>query len=340
MKITVRRHIVVLALAASGLLMATTVGACAGPDAKGASGTAGKKSDLKITIVSAPLADPFFSAMKTGTEQAAKDFGVSVTWTAPKDFSNPAADLSRLGDAALAGKPDGIVMSYFLPDAQKPALQKAAAAGIPFTFMNSGPDWEALGALNYIGEDGTIVGTSVGERFVAAGKKNVICFNHVPGVPAVQQRCDALKKVIVGAGLKFKQVEVPVADSQNPTAVGTALGGALRADPSVDAVFTLGSSSAEVASATIDKVGSKAMLATTDLSTNVLNLIKSGKIAFASDQQPYLTGYYSVQILVQYLREGVHPIGAIDTAPNWITKDNVDAVINQNTTTKGIRGAA
>jgi simple sugar transport system substrate-binding protein len=337
MKFTPRPQIKMLALAASGLALATSLSACGGADANDSSS---KKADLKITVVSAPLADPFFSAMKAGTEQAAKDFGVSVNWTAPKDFSNPAGDFSRLGDAALAGKPDGLVISYFLPDAQKPSLEKAIAAGIPVTFMNSGPGWEEMGGLNFIGEDPAIVGTSVGKRFVEAGKKNVICFNHVPGVPAVQQRCDSLKAVFEDAGLKFKQVEVPVEKAQDPTSVANALAGALRADKTIDAIFTLGSTAAEVAAAEIEKAGSKAMLATTDLSTKVLELIKSGKIAFASDQQPYLTGYYSVQILVQHIRSGVHPIGAIDTAPNWITKDNVDEVIEQNKNNNGIRGAA
>lgn len=338
MKINTRRQLKVLAAIASTLALATTVTACSGNDTPG---NASKKDDLKITIVSAPLADPFFSAMKAGTEAAAKDFGVSVTWTAPKDFSNPAGDLSRLGDAAVAGKPDGLVLSYFLPEAQKPSLDEALKAGIPVTFMNSGgPDWETTGALNFIGENPTVVGTDVGQRFLDAGKKDIVCFNHAPGVPGVQLRCDALKKVVEAAGAKFTEVDVPLDQSQNPTALSNSLAGALRADKSIDAVFTLGSSQAEVAAAEIEKAGSSAMLATTDLSTKVLNLIKDGKIAFASDQQPYLTGYYSVQILVQYIRTGVHPIGAIGTAPNWITKDNVDAIIKQNKDNNGIRGAA
>jgi simple sugar transport system substrate-binding protein len=336
MKINANRAQRLAALTAAATLVAVTAAGCS----SGGDGGSTKAADnVKITVVSGPLADPFFSAMKKGTEQAGKDLGVSVEWTAPKDLSNIGPDMARLSDAALAGKPDGVVMSDFLPDSQDAAVKKIVAADIPMTFMNSGINWEKLGALNFIGEDPTVVGAQVGERFVAAGKKNVICVNHAPGVPAVQQRCDALKAVLDKSGVKFKQVNVPLSQATNPTALTNAVAGALHADSSIDGVFTLGSGGAESAARAIDKSGSKAMLMTTDLSTNVLKLIQEGKIAAASDQQPWLTGYYSVEILVHYIRTGMHPIGHINTAPNWISKDNAAEVLRMNKELDGIRGA-
>ena len=278
----------VTALAGIGVLLSGVLSACGGAEAES---NPGDKS-LKITVVSGPLADPFFSAMKKGTEQAAKDLGVEVEWTAPKDFSNLAPDFARLGDAALAGKPDGVALSYFLPDAQLPSLQKMVDQGVPVTFLNSGPfEFEQLGVLNNVGEDPTLVGAQVGERLIDAGKKRVLCVNHAAGVKIVQLRCDTLKTVMEKNGRVMKELDIPVSQSTNPTAVGNAIAGALRTDPAIDAVFTLGSGVAENASRVIDKLGSSAMLVTTDLSTNVLNLIKEGKIAFASDQQPWLSGY-------------------------------------------------
>ena len=336
MKINMNRFRRSAAMAAAATLVAVTAAACS---SGGDGGSKKAGDDLEITVVSGPLADPFFSAMKKGTEQAGKDLGVSVEWTAPKDLSNPGPDLARLGDAALAGKPDGVVVSDFFPDAQDPAIKKIAAAGIPMTFMNSGANAEKLGALNFIGEDPAVVGTQVGQRFLDAGKKNIICVNHVPGVPAVQQRCDALKAALEKGGVKFKQVNIPISQGTNPTALTNAVAGALHADPSIDGVFTLGSSGAESAARAIAKSNSKATLMTTDLSTNVLKLIQDGKIALASDQQPWLTGYYSVQILVHYIRTGMHPIGHVNTAPNWIDKNNVDEVLRMNKEQDGIRGA-
>lgn len=320
-----------------GALAVTGLSACS---SEGSGQRASAKDDLTITVISGPSSDPFFSAMRLGTEAAAKDLGVTVKWTAPKDLSNMAADYARLGEAALAGKPDGVVVTDFMPEAQDPSITKTIAAGIPVTFLNAAPpNWETTGGLNYMGENTLTVGTAVGERLIDEGKKTVICFNHAPGVEVVQGRCDGLQAVIEKNGGKFKQVDIPIAQAGNATTISNALSGALRDDPSVDAVFTLGSGVAEVASRVIDEADSDAMLVTTDLSTNVLKLISEGEIAFASDQQPWLNGYMSVQAVVMHLRYGMHPIGFVDTAPNWITKENAAQVLEVNTSYNGIRGA-
>lgn len=336
MNLTAKSARRVVAAATLAVLVAVFA-ACSSDDSAGSSA---KSDNLTITVVSGPLSDPFFGAIKAGTAQAAKDFGVQVDYTAAKDLSNLGPDYARLSDAALAGQPDGVVMSYFLPDAQGPAVKKMIAAGIPVTFMNQGLDWEKLGGLNYIGEDPTVVGEQIGQRFTDAGKKDVICFNHAAGIQVVQMRCDGLKQVVEAAGGTFTQINVPAAQASNPTVLTSALSGALRKDPNIDAIFTLGSSAAELAAKVIEEQKSSATLATCDISTNVLNLIKDGKIAYAADQQPYLQGYYAVQTLVQDLRLGVHPIGQIGTSPNWVTKANVAELLKINKEHSGLRGAS
>jgi simple sugar transport system substrate-binding protein len=338
MKLTLSKPKRAMAVVSAGLIIVATATGCS--QSNGPKTAAG--DDLTITVVSGPLADPFFSAMKKGAEQAGEDLGVSVEWTAPKDLTNLGPDLSRLGEAALAGDPDGVALSLFYPESQVPSLKKMVGEDIPVTFLNSGPEsgWKELGALNNVGEDPTLVGTEVGKRFLDAGRERVLCVNHGPGVPVLQMRCDAMKTVLEADGATMTQLDIPVADSTNPTAVSNAVAGALRADPAIDAVFTLGSTVAENAARVMEKAGNDAMLGTTDLSTNVLKLIDEGKIAFASDQQPWLSGYYSVQILVNYLRYGIHPIGQLDTAPNWITKDNARETLEISEANDGLRGAA
>ena len=328
-----------LALALSGAV-ATALTACSqsGSTTGGASPAAG--SEVKVTVVSGPLTDPFFSAMKAGTEAAGNDLGVTVNYTAPKDLSNLGPDLSRLEDAALAGKPSAVVVSDFLPDAQDPPIQALVEAGIPVVFMNAGPTWEKLGGVTFIGENPQDVGKQAGQRFAADGAKSVLCVNHVPGNPTLEARCNGLDKSVSAAGGTTKVLNIPADQASNPTAVTTAISGALRSDDAVDAVFTLGSGIAENAVKAVASAGSTATVGTTDLSRNVLSQIQSGKIAFAADQQPYLQGYYSVLAAVQKVRYGLQPIGQVGTAPLFITKDNVDEIIASNDANNGIRGAA
>ena len=57
--------------------------------------------------------DPFWSVVKNGVDQAAKDMGVTVEYQAPPTFDMVA--MSQLIDAAVASNPDGLVVS--IPDA-------------------------------------------------------------------------------------------------------------------------------------------------------------------------------------------------------------------------------
>lgn len=297
-------------------------------------------SDVKIVVVSGPLSDPFFGAMKAGTEQAGKDLGVTVQYTAPADMKNLGPDLARLTDAASAASPSAVVISEFIPDAQDSGIEKLVAADIPVVFMNAGPNWESLGGTTYIGEDPTIFGYEAGVKLADAGATRVMCVNHVPGNPTMDSRCAGLESALTSSGGSASILNIPADQSTNPTAITTAISGALRSDPTIDAVLTLGSGVAENAVKAIESADSSAIIGTGDLSKNVLDMIKSGEIAFAIDQQPYLQGYYSVLAAAQTISLGLHPVGQVVTAPLFITKENVEQTIVINDKNNGIRGAS
>lgn len=297
-------------------------------------------SDVKVVVVSGPLSDPFFGAMKAGVEQAGKDLGVTVQYTAPTDLKNLGPDLARLTEAASAANPSAVVISEFIPDAQDSGIEKLIAADIPVVFMNAGPNWESLGGTTYIGEDPTIFGYQAGVKLADAGATRVLCVNHVPGNPTMDSRCAGLESALEASGGSASILSIPADQSTNPTGVTTAISGALRSDQAIDAVLTLGSGVAENAVKAIASAESSAILGTGDLSKNVLDMIKSGEIAFAIDQQPYLQGYYSVLAAAQTVGLGLHPIGQVVTAPLFITKDNVEETIVINDKNNGIRGAS
>lgn len=75
------------------------------------------------------LRDRNWSIVKNGVEAAAKDSGVKVSYRALETFDRVA--MSRLIDAAVNQKPDGLVVS--LPDASAlgPAIQRAVKRASP-----------------------------------------------------------------------------------------------------------------------------------------------------------------------------------------------------------------
>src|SRR6266508_3422200 len=121
---------VVLVLLAAG---------CGSNKSSSTAGGASKSTGFKFAVVThGQASDPFWSVVKNGVDQAAKDEGVTVSYQAPGTFDMVA--MSRLIDAAVASKPDGLVVS--IPDANAlgPSIKKAVAAGIPVVSINSGSD--------------------------------------------------------------------------------------------------------------------------------------------------------------------------------------------------------
>jgi simple sugar transport system substrate-binding protein len=96
-------------------------------------------ADINIVVVShGQASDPFWSVVKNGVAEAAKDTGAKVDYRAPETFDM--VQMAQLIDAAINQKPQGIVVSIPDADALGPSIQRAVAAGIPVISMNSGSD--------------------------------------------------------------------------------------------------------------------------------------------------------------------------------------------------------
>src|SRR6266446_8798527 len=72
------------------------------------SSSGGTSRNLKFYVVThGPASDPFWSVIKRGEEQAARDMGVQAIYEAPATFDMVA--MSHLIDSAVAAHPDGLV---------------------------------------------------------------------------------------------------------------------------------------------------------------------------------------------------------------------------------------
>jgi ABC-type sugar transport system substrate-binding protein len=182
---------------------------CAGP----AAASADKPT---IIMVSGPLTDPFFSALKKGFDDGAAAMKVDAQYSTISNFDNVQSDLVHLVEASASRHPDALIVGDFFPDAMNPSIKAAAGQGVAIIINNSGEQtWKDVGALTYIGEDPRAMGAAAGELAVKAGAKFGICVNHVPGNPALEQRCagydDALKAVGGGAHLAAEdEIQVDV----------------------------------------------------------------------------------------------------------------------------------
>lgn len=290
--------------------------------------------DLRFVVVAhGQSADPFWSVVSNGVRAAARDLGVRAEYQAPARFDM--VEMSNLIEAAIASRPHGLVVS--IPDgaALSGALRKAASAGIPVISINSGEEVSAgLGAIAHVGQSEFDAGSAAGERMAAAGARSALCVIHEQGNAALDTRCRGFTAGFSKAGGRVTNLAVELA---NPDDAQQRIRSALRGDPGVDAVLTLGPVGAQAALPAIEQAGRPIRFATFDLSPEVLTALQNGRALFAIDQQQYLQGYLPIVLLTTYLETLALPGGGklIPTGPGFVTRETAQRV--SELTARGIR---
>lgn len=283
-----------------------------------------------IVVTHGQAADPFWSVVKNGVDQAAKEMGVQVEYRAPATFDM--VRMAQLIDAAVAARPAGLVVS--IPDANAlgRSIQAAVRAGIPVISINSGADvFKRLGVLMHVGQEEYIAGKAAGERFKAAGVKTAVCVNHEVGNVGLDQRCKGFADGL-GGKVEILAVKTDFTEARN------AIANYLQRNPGVEGILTLGPVGAEPALQALQQVGrlGKIRFATFDLAPAVLEALEKKQMDFAIDQQQYLQGYLPIVFLTLYKRYGLLPANdVVLTGPGFVTPENARQVIDL--TKKGIR---
>jgi simple sugar transport system substrate-binding protein len=297
----------------------------------------GLQRTLRIVVVThGEASDAFWAVVKKGIDEAARDLGVDVSYRASDVYS--AERMRRLVEAAVAERPNGLVVSIPAARALAPALRKAMRAKIPVVAINSGADvYRQLGALLFVGQPEYTAGLAAGRRMASAGVRNAICIIHQAGVASLEQRCRGFGNGLAAAGGRSIVVEIELQQQQE--AVGRLIGWVAGATGRIDGMLALGPAGATPALDALreQRAFGRVKLATFDLAPDILRSLRAGEIEFAIDQQPYLQGYLPIVFLTQRARYGLTPAEGttIPTGPNFVTR--ADAARVTRLTGEGIR---
>lgn len=273
--------------------------------------------DVKIAVVvHGAASDAYWSVVKRGVDDAAALTGASVQYIAPQVFDS--VEQARLIEAAVATKPDGIVVSIPDIDALKGSIQNALAAGIPVINIDSGEkQGESIGVPLYVGTTSEYqAGIRAGERLAKEGTLKVACINHEVGNISLDERCQGINDGLAKSGGSSEVVAV----SQDPADVTRRVQAYLSAHTDIQAVFATGTASANplIKHFKDQELFGKLKLYTYDLGPEILESVAAGQMGFGIDGQQYLMGYLPVIALVENATHGFWIQNNIYTGPLFI----------------------
>ena len=284
-----------------------------------------------IMITHAAAGDEFWAPVKKGAEDAAELIGATLSYQAPQGGADLVA-MNNLIRAATAQEPDGLVVAVTDVDALGPAIRAAVDAGIPAVSINLGVGTqEQTGSMFFVGEDLYEAGVISGKRLKELGGTKAVCFNLLPGNILLDAICSGLDEGFGGS-------TSTVPSNWNPADVAAKTRAVLETDPDVDTILSMSTTNAPTIADTVEEMGleDKILHSTFNLSGEVLEDIRDGRIAFTIDQQPYLQGYLPVIALNLKARYGIQFIvDHIGSGPLVIDASNAADVLEQ--TKRGYR---
>ncbi|MBV8275619.1 MAG: sugar ABC transporter substrate-binding protein [Verrucomicrobia bacterium] len=286
-------------------------------------GLAQKKPRI-VFITHGQAGDPFWDVVRRGAEAAARETDSDLQYQSPVEFDLLA--MSRMIDAAVASRPDGLIVS--IPDARVlgKSIQAAVAAKIPVISVNSGLSVShQLGCLMHIGQEEESAGRIAGERMKDIGAKEVVVLNQEAGNVGLDQRVKGFKDGFEGP---FHHVHVVPVRIDFWACYNTVVA-YLQQHQEIDGILALGPVAATPALKAVIDVDEldKIKLCTFDISREVVEALSKKQMSFAVDQQQWLQGYLPVIFLANYAIHGAVPENdLILTGPSFVTPENVDRV--------------
>ncbi len=269
-----------------------------------------------------PAESLFWGVVEKGARDAAETYGIELKSGGSLD----PAEQAQLVETYIADGVDGLIVSLANPDALQDSVTKAVDAGIPVVTINSGVNvYKELGAITHVGQTEFVAGQGAGERFNAAGASKVMCVIHEEGNIGLEERCAGLEDTFQGEVVRFN---VATTGTRDVAGTSASIQDKLIADSGIDGVLSLNPVIAMAALDAVQAAGGGQMLATFDLSPDVLDAIEAGDILFAIDQQQYLQGYLPVVFLYLY-NTNLNTVGGgqpVLTGPGFVDASNAAQV--------------
>lgn len=306
------------------LLVAAMVAACA-PAAAPAQPAAPAAPAGKpyIPVISKGFQHQFWQAVKLGSEKAAKDFNVDITFEGPETEAQVDKQVEMF-QTALDKKPAAICLAAVDSKAFIPLLEKAKAAGIPVIGFDSGVDSDipvATASTDNIAA-AAAAADKMAELIGGSGEVAVIAHDQTSrtGIDRVKGFTDQIKAKY--PNVTIVDIQYGGGDQLKSTDIAKAV---IGAHPNLKGYFGAneGSIIGVLNAAKELNMGGKLTIIGYDSGKQQKDAIKSGFQAGAITQDPIGIGYKCVEAAVKAMK-GEKLEKNIDTGFKWFDKTNID----------------
>jgi ribose transport system substrate-binding protein len=315
------------------LVAALWLGACAPAAAPAAPPTtppkpaatqpAASAASVYIPVISKGFQHQFWQAVKLGSEQAAKDYNVTITFEGPENESQVDKQIEML-QTALNKKPAAIAFAALDSKAAIPLLEKAKGANIPVIGFDSGVDSDipvTTAATDNIAAAGTAADKMAG--LIGDSGEVALVVHDQTSRTGIDRRDGFVQQ------MKSKHPNVNIVDVQygggdqlKSTDITKAI---IQAHPNIKGIF--GANEGSIIGVLngvheLNKDG-KIVVIGYDSGKQQTAAIRSGQEAGAITQDPIGIGYKTVEAAVKAVKGESLPKN-IDTGFYWYDKSNID----------------
>jgi ribose transport system substrate-binding protein len=276
-----------------------------------------------IPVISKGFQHQFWQAVKQGSEQAAKDLNVDITFEGPGTESEVDKQIEML-QVALDKKPAAICFAALDSKAAIPLLEKAKAAGIPVVGFDSGVDSDI--PVTTVSTDNIAAAAAAADHMADAigkkGKVAIIAHDQTSrtGIDRVKGFTDEIKAKY--PDITIVSTEYGAGDALKSTEIAKAV---IAANPDLAGYFGANEGSMKGVMNGVKESGKegKIVMIGYDAGKQLKDEIKSGVVLGAISQDPVQIGYKCVDSAMKAIKGAALP-KMIDTGFKWYDKTNIN----------------
>ncbi|MFG6117940.1 sugar-binding protein [Thalassobacillus sp. B23F22_16] len=252
-----------------------------------------------IVLIPEEINNDYWRLVEKGARDAARDFGIALEYTGPKQ-ADQEEHLKSINMAAAA-KVDGILTQGLSEEQFTPLINKVVQKGIPVMTVDT--DAAKSDRISYIGTDNYYAGILAGKALLADTEGEI-------KVGIITGKFDTNHQKLRVQGFKDaireqNRVEIIAIEASQITRIQAAekTYKILQEHPEINAFYGTSALDALGISEVLEYMGKsqETYVIGFDILPETLELLEAGKIEATVIQQPYEMGYKSIEAMVQVL---------------------------------------